>query len=408
MRTPVLFLILCLLGGGGAACTASASRPGALAPTGAVEQPHVLPTRRATEPPAAAPMGARSVAPPALPRVEMTPVRMTVARAAHTATLLPDGTLLLVGGFAAGEEALASAERFDPRERSFTPVEAMSVARQSHTATLLPDGRVLIAGGFNGEYLDSAELFDPATGRFTPSGRMREARSGHGALLLPDGRVLVVGGTGKGWSFLDSAELYDPTTGTFTPTGSMIAPRESHTVTLLPDGRALITGGHRGRRAAITIYQSAELYDPGAGTFAPTGAMTVRRHKHDATLLPDGRVLIAGGADERDAAGAYRTTEIYDPHTGDFSPSGAMTVARYKYGGTTLPLESGELLFLGGGSAVEMYDPLSGTFAIMEGVTVESRFFATATLLPGGEALLAGGYGPRTRADDAGWLFVIK
>jgi hypothetical protein len=213
----------------------------------------------------------------------------------------------------------------------------MSVARSSHTATLLRDGRVLIIGGYgaDGERLATAELYVPATGRFSATGSMPSPRADQTATLLADGRVLIVGGTGPGYTFLASALLYDPKTGTFAPTGSMSVPRESATATLLRDGRVLVAGGHAGRHEAIRIYASAEVYDPATGRFTAVGDMTIARHKHDAVQLRDGRVLIVGGSDERDDAGLYRSTEIFDPSTGSFHAAGRLHEGRYKMRGTT-------------------------------------------------------------------------
>lgn len=330
--------------------------------------------------------------------------QMASPRAGHTATLLPNGAVLITGGFAAGEQTHTSAEIFDPSTGSFSSTGKLGEARQSHTATLLPTGKVLIAGGFNGDYLASAELYDPKTGRFTQTGSMDVARSGHRAILLKDGKVLVAGGTGIGWTFLDSAELYDPTSGTFSPTGPMAVPRESHTATLLADGSVLIAGGHQGRRAAIEIYDSAERYDPISGTFAATGPMGIKRHKHDITRLADGRVLITGGADERDSEGVYTSAEIYDPATGTFTPAGVMQSPRYKHTGTSLLLPDGQVLLTGGGPITELFDPASGLFQVMtEGVNT-TRLFATATLLPDGAVLVAGGYGTNIAASSQAWI----
>jgi len=324
-------------------------------------------------------------------------------RAAHTATRLSKGTVLLVGGFTNGEQALNSAEIFDPETNSFFPTGAMTVTRQSHTATLLPDGKVLIAGGFNGDYLKSTEVYDPATGLFTPSGEMNVARSGHIAIMLNNGKVLVAGGTGVGWTFLESAELFDPESGTFSLTGSMTIPRESHTATLLPNGNVLITGGHQGRRTNIVIYDSAELYDPVTGSFSETGKMTVKRQKHDATLLADGRVFVSGGSDERDSEGAYRSTEIYDPISGVFTSAGEMVAARYKHNGTSLLLNNGLILLIGGANSAEVFDPQSGNFSQFPNSVGTTRLFATTTLLLNGSVLYAGGYGTNITSGRTSW-----
>lgn len=133
---------------------------------------------------------------------------MTTSRAAHTATLLQNGKVLVAGGFAGGS-TFSTIELFDPTTRSFTTAGKMNVARAGHTATLLSNGKVLIAGGYNGNYVASAELYDPARNSFIPASAMVAARSGHVATVLPNGKVLLAGGVGVGWTFLNSAELFE-------------------------------------------------------------------------------------------------------------------------------------------------------------------------------------------------------
>jgi hypothetical protein len=330
--------------------------------------------------------------------------RMSTGRAAHTATLLPDGRVLLAGGFGSGEQALASAELYDPKTNTFIVLVPMSVARQSHTATLLPDGKVLLVGGFNDGYLADAEIFDPQTGLFSPTGTMTTARSGHVSILLDSGKVLLTGGVGNGWTFLASSEIYDPATGQFSSSAEMAEPRESHTATRLLDGRVLITGGHQGRRSAVTIYASAEIYDPVRDRFTEAGIMGIVRHKHDATLLADGRVFISGGADARDADGAYRSTEIYDPGQMTFTAGPTMQAARYKHTGTSILLPSGSVLLVGGARLIEVFNPLLESIDPLSNSVGASRFFATATLLFSGEIIFAGGYGTGIAGDSQAWL----
>ena len=330
---------------------------------------------------------------------------LTTDRAAHTATLLNNGKVLVAGGFGNDKSGLASTEIFDPKTAGFSNAKNMSVARASHTATILPDGKVLIAGGFNGDYLDSAEIFDIKTGEFTPTGKMTMPRSEHIAVLLRDGKVLLAGGVGTGWTFLADAEIYDPSSGTFSKTGKMSAERESHTATLLKDGQVLITGGHRGRRSAIEIYQSAEIYDPAKGTFSAAGNLTVKRHKHDAVLLDDGRILIVGGSDERDSRGAYTSVEIYDPKTKSFAAIGDMNLSRYKLQGTTILLGNGKILIAGGADKAEIFDPANNSFRVAAGNFETIRLFATATLLQNGQVLIVGGYDQNTSVSSKAWIY---
>lgn len=328
---------------------------------------------------------------------------MTTRRAAHTATLLQNGKVLVAGGFAGGS-SFSTVELFDPTNKSFTTTGNMNVARAGHTATLLSNGKVLIAGGYNGSYVASAELYDPATNSFTPTSSMNAARSGHVATLLPNGKVLLAGGVGVGWTFLNSAETYDPATNTFTTTGSMLSARESHTATLLANGKVLVAGGHRGRRADITIYSSAELYDAATGKFTAAGDMTRRRHKHDSVSLADGRVLILGGSDERDGNGAYASAEIYDPTRGTFTATANMNSRRYKLQGTAVLLGNGKVLVAGGADRAELFDPASNTFSYLAGEMQTPHLFATATRLQDGQVLILGGYNSNTVATANAWI----
>lgn len=330
---------------------------------------------------------------------------MNTPRAAHTATLLGNGKVLVAGGFAGDENSLASAEVFDPKTNTFLSAGNMSFPRSGHSATVLPDGNVLIAGGYNGNYLDRAEIFDARTGKFKPGGKMTLPRSGHITVLLAGGKVLLAGGVGAGWTFLADAELYDPASNTFTKTENMTTARESHTATLLKDGNVLITGGHQGRRPAITIYASAEIYDPANGRFTTTANLTVKRHKHDATLLDDGTVLIVGGSDERDSRGAYTTTEIYDPKTKTFAKIGEMNLSRYKLQGTTVLLKNGKILIAGGATRAEIFNPATKTFNVAAGEFETARLFATATLLRDGQVLIVGGYDNNNTVSSMAWIY---
>ena len=165
-----------------------------------------------------------------------------------------------------------------------------------HTATLLPNGKVLVAGGYDGNSvaLASAELYDPASGTWTATGSLATARDGHTATLLPNGKVLVAGGLDSSQVAFASAELYDPASGTWTATGSLATARYIHTATLLPNGKVLVAGG----LTAAALLASAELYDPASGTWTATGSLATARYSHTATLLPNGKVLVAGGSDD--------------------------------------------------------------------------------------------------------------
>ena len=326
------------------------------------------------------------------------------ARAAHTATTLRSGQVLIVGGMATGGGGLDAVELFNPARNTIQQLSSLAERRAGHTATMLPDGRVLIAGGYNGDYLRSIEIFDPVTTRFRPAGSLTEARSGHTATLLPDGRVLIVGGIGPGWTFLRSAEVYAPATGRSEPVGPMTMPRDSHTATLLTDGRVIVIGGHRGRRENMEVYSSAEVFSPQTGRFEAAGALTTARHKHDAIRLPDGRVLVVGGADRTDRL-HYETTEIYSPGTATFERGPSMRHRRYKIAGTSVLLPNGDVLITSGARTAELLDHGTKTFREVAGPLPEAYRFAAAAPLQGGDVLIAGGYSDRNQNTGGVWRF---
>ena len=259
----------------------------------------------------------------------------------------------------------------------------MSVARRDHTATLLNDGKVLIAGWFT----QTAELYDPATGSFTAtSSTLFNHAQGATATRLLDSKVLIVGGTQS----QISAEIFDPAAGTFSPTGSLNTVHSYHTATLLTDGRVLIAAG-QDTNAGPQTHAAAELYDPATGTFSPTGSLNDDRSGHAATLLPDGRVLVVGGGQTTTPGFGITlaSAELYDPASGTFSTTaGSMGV-----GGAdaAILLHTGRVLVVGGPTAAaELFDPATGTFSATGSMATLHRN-GTATLLSNGSVLIAGG-----------------
>jgi hypothetical protein len=292
-----------------------------------------------------------------------------VSRKDHTATLLPNGKVLVAGG-SANSGDLNSARLYDPSAGVGTTTGNLNVARSNHTATLLPNGKVLVAGGlFNNTALDSAELYDPATGVWTPTGSLNTARGlQHTATLLPNGKVLVASGS--------SAELYDPATGMWTPTGNLNN-LGVVTATLLPNGKVLVVSGST---------NSAELYDPATGVWTPTG--NLNNGGNTATLLPNGKVLVVRGPTS--------SAELYDPVTGVWTPTGSLNTTGRQFAFTATLLPSGKVLVAGGQfnitslDSAELYDPATGVWT-PTGSLNTGRGFHTATLLANGQVLVTGG-----------------
>ncbi|AUX36122.1 hypothetical protein SOCE836_083280 [Sorangium cellulosum] len=326
----------------------------------------------------------------------------------HTATRLggDDGRVLVVGGWG-GEAYLASAELFDPTDESWAPAQPMSGPRHDHAALLLDSGRVLVVGGSDGSgTLASAELYDPAEDRWTPARPMSDARQGATATRLDSGLILVVGGWRDG-THLASAELYDPREDTWTAAAPMSTGRYGHTATLLGNGRVLVTGGYDG----LDAVESAELYDPAANSWTPVQPMSAGRHRHAATLLDDGRVLVTGGAEiywgeeeeeeeEEAREGEFASAEIYDPVSGSWALTAPMSFGRSQH--TATLLVDGRVLVAGGSTVMgesewsgylanaEIYNPTAGSWSNAPAMAV-GRSGHTATLLPGGGVLVAGG-----------------
>jgi hypothetical protein len=316
---------------------------------------------------------------------------MGTARQLHTETLLASGKVLVAGGQDSSGAPTATAELYDPTSGTFTPTAGdMTIPRSSHAATLLANGKVLVTGGGS----DTAEFFDPVSGTFTATtGKMSSVRTSHTSTLLTGGKVLVTGGFDSTSTPIATADLFDPTTGTFTPTtGNMTTARAYHTATALTGGKVLLTGGVDGTN---TPGSTAELFDPAAGTFASTtGSMGTARAYHTATLLPaSGKVLVAGGVDTTNSSLA--SAELFDPTAGTFAPTtSTLGTARARH--TATLLNDGTVLVAGGNTSsgialgdAELFDPASGFSPT--GSMTSPRFLHTATLLPNGKVLVTGG-----------------
>lgn len=329
-------------------------------------------------------------------------------RISHTATLLPDGKVLIVGGSKCDvngcsfdlfrqsfpfDRLLSSAELYDPATETFSATGSMSIARAFQSATSLNNGTVLVTGGLNpgGGAGAPAEIYDPATGSFTRVGDMAQGRLQHTASLLADGRVLIAGGlVGNANDFgffpTQTAEIYDPATQSFSSVGDMPNEAASHTASVLLDGTVLVAGGSGNscpsRGAGVAIF------DPASNSFSAGVSLPKRRAGHTATTLNDGRVLITGGRDPCDFSGfgtSYDTGVVFDPSTKSFSSEQVMREPRSGHSATLLA--DGKVLVVG--STAELFDPTTSSFAITGDPNVP-RSDRRATRLADGRVLFTG------------------
>ena len=287
--------------------------------------------------------------------------------------------------------ALPCASARTLQAQNFVLTGSMGTARTSHTATVLPNGQVLVAGGCcgpTGYGVESAEVFDPITGSWTPTGNLNVSRSEHAAVLLTNGKVLVVGGR-NGFGLVAGSELYDPATQAWSTNGSLGSTRFRFTATRLLNGKVLVAGGGK---------NSAELYDPATEQWTPTNPMTSERDGHTATLLPSGQVLVVGGY--RPSTPYYlASAERYDPATEKWAATSSLSTPRSDH--QSILLKTGQVLVWNGTSngstyftTAELYDAGSAAWSSVNGFNAGLNTFLSSpiTLLPDGRVLATGGF----------------
>ncbi len=301
----------------------------------------------------------------------------------------------------------AEVEIYDPATGITFQAAPLQTARHAHSATLLQDGRVLVVGGSNHSqgWLDDAELYDPSTNEWLvippPSSHGVE----HTATLMNDGRVLVVGGAIGGSLQTGEVDIFDPQNNSWYSAAPLPSDRASHTAVRLTDGRVLVIGG--GAATGIPAGGDAMLYDPQQNMWTATGPMVIPRINGEAALLPDSRVLMAGGNNLADTLGsAYyplpsSSAEIFDPVTNTWSATDDLTEPRI--GHLLLSLQDGQVLVIGGShdgecclhensyvKVIEIYDPGTGLWHIA-GELPQAGIYSAAVLLPDGRVWVTGG-----------------
>lgn len=317
---------------------------------------------------------------------------MSAPRVGHTATLLKDGRVLVVGG-REGLNELATAELYDPKKNTWKAAAKLETGRGGHTATLLDDGTVLVAGGVahTGDRfvaLSSTERYDPKKNAWSRGPSLNEARNVHTASKLPDGRVLIAGGVREQAGTLKSVEAWDPKKGgqAWEPLGPMNAPRSGHRAVVLPDGSVLVAGGRE-----VKPLQSTELWANGKWAAGPE--LSEPRQHHGLVLLADGRALSIGGIA---ATGLSNLCELWKPGEAKWAlAEHSLSLAHASFGAVVL--KAGDVLVTGGEAYSAVDTTLAQRFVVAEqkwciaGNLATSRKHHTATLLDDGRVLVAGG-----------------
>jgi hypothetical protein len=341
-------------------------------------------------------------------RIEAGP-RLGAPRATHQLVDAGEGHLLAIGGCVrSGCEAgpaSATVDIIDARSMKLVGTGRLLVQRVQPSAVALPDGRVLVLGGWvDGRASATTEIFDPATGKSLAGPVMAGPRNAAAVVRLADGRILIAGGY-DGNDVRSDAEIFDPASGRLTASGALGMARSGATATLLADGRVLVAGGGRPDRAPRRALASAEIFDPAAGRFSPVGPLAQGRYKHGALRLANGDVLVIGGSDARDYDGKLRSVERFDVAAGRFVPAGNLADPRFKIADGLLLLPGDRVLVAAGDTAPEIFDIASGTGTRLDYDLGGQWNYMTLVRADARTALLAGGYREgRIEPTDQSWI----
>jgi len=329
---------------------------------------------------------------------------ITNARYWHTATTLGNGKILVAGGYTTNSTTTTSDCRlYTPSSNTWSSTGAMATARAEHSAIVLADGRVLVTGGYSGSAsLSSSEIYDPSLGTWSSATAMSSQRRNHASITMPNGLTLITGGRNDATpSGLSTVAIYNPANNSWTNGASLSTQRFRHSMTTAPNGRIIITGGLNtsGSPAVNNYLSSVEIYSPSGDNYYQGSNLPEGRRGHFTAVLPNGNVLVAGGATGDNTIST--TTKEYntgDQRSNTFTATGSLTTARAYH--TATLLNSGKFLIAGGyagGSdyfaGCELYDPSTGTWSSTGSLTLGRRDHE-AVLLPTGKVLLTGGYNP--------------
>lgn len=316
---------------------------------------------------------------------------MAGSRVYHSASPLPDGRVLVVGGDGEGVGVLSSTEVFDPVKGTFSGGAALATPRAQHTATVLADGRILVVGGRSTDdtatALSTAELYDPKTNTWSAAGAMTLRRVDHAAVLLSSGKVLVVGGADEA-NFHAQAELFDPATRTWSKAGETSSGKVFHTATRM-GAKVVVAGGYD-----IDALSTTEIYDSATNTWSAGPNLVGPHSEHAAVALDDTRLLVVGGFSE--SSTIIKSVEVVDLAAGAAKATGSLEGPRAN--SHVLRLPGGQVLAVCGrdsGGAVgraELYSQSAGTWS-SAGPQAGKRERCAAAPLPGGRVLVVGGVG---------------
>jgi hypothetical protein len=319
-------------------------------------------------------------------------LKLTVPRAVHKATVLNDGRVLFTGGCTLpgceGFDQAQASEIFDPVSRRFSKGPSMASPRAGHTATLLEDGRVLLVGGYPGEgrqALAAVEVFDPRSNEFHLVDSLSGGRADHTATVLKDGSVLIAGGTTGAGDALATTEVFDPQTGRF-KAGPTLSSRRSGHAAVLSGARLVLVGGTADFDSALA---TTDVLDDGTWNAGPQ--LRQVRVKHAAIALPDGTVLVIGGGTDVEGRELLSSTEVLNLGSARSRPGPPLSEGQYKLEGAVTRLTDGRVV-VAGGQRLDVYDPVSAEMSVVAGESAPRRSFVSASTVAASTVLVAGGY----------------